>query len=93
MMTVMVYAHPKRVVAVICFIVMYMLISAMIRYLCTFFMSCCVVYTVSDLYKKRKRFIWIIKLVVRGGAFFVTNLIGEEAYHKLFEKKRKRLKK
>lgn len=74
----------KRLLAIVYLILLYIVLSTIFIYLFRSFVIFCVIYTLQDGYKKRRRFMWVIQFVVRNTQLVVYALIGEELYHSWF---------
>lgn len=92
-------ASSKRMLAIVYLILLYIVISTVITYVLKSFVIFCVVYTLHDCYKKRRRFVWLFRLAMRNTQFVVYALVGDELYNALYSiyvtgvKPQKKLKK
>ena len=69
-------------------LILYILVSTIFRYLYTLFLMYCVVYTMSDMYKKRRRFLWVTRFICGNIRFVAIGVIGENVYNCYFGKKK-----
>lgn len=53
------------------------IINIIIKYVINLIVVFCVVYTITDLYKKRKKYIWIVKIIIGNLKFLSYTIIGE----------------
>lgn len=67
----------KRVLGVIYLFVLLIIINVIIKYVIDSLLIFCVIYTVTDLYKKRKKYIWIVKIITSNVMFLSYSIIGE----------------
>lgn len=67
--------------------------NIVIKYILKLFLLFCVVYTVGDIYKKRKKYMWLIKFVNGNIKFIAYTFIGESTMNVLMNNKPKKLKK
>lgn len=82
----------KRLVALVYLVLFYIVMSTIFKYILKSFVIFCVIYTLQDCYKKRRKFMWVIYFI-KGNVHIVTYaLIGEEM-HSMCLSKPKRLKK
>lgn len=65
-------------IAVVCFV-----LHAIVRHLYTGFLMFCVMYTCSDVYKKRRKYMWIVRIVKGNVGWLVYALIGEDTINAL----------
>lgn len=85
----------KRVLGVIYLFVLLIVINIIIKYVIDSLIIFCVIYTITDLYNKRKKYIWIFKIVKSNVMFLSYTLIGEDTINTIFfvkSKKRRQLK-
>jgi hypothetical protein len=67
----------KRTLGVIYLCVLLIIFNIIIKYVINSLIVFCVIYTISDLYKKRKKYIWIVKIVSGNIRFLSYTIIGE----------------
>lgn len=71
----------QRLAGFIYLILLYLLVNAVFRYIYSGFLMFCVLYTCSDLLKKKRKYLWIIKMV-KGNAWWLTiAIVGEQTVH------------
>ncbi len=74
----------------LCFITL--LINIIIKYVIKLFIVFCVVYTSMDLYKRRRKYLWIIRMINGNVKFILYSVIGEERFDELFLLRSKKIK-
>lgn len=83
----------RRVVGITYLCIITILCNIVIKHLINLFVIFCVVYTITDLYKKRKKYLWIIRFVNGNLRFITYTVIGEENLNSILcikQKKQKR---
>lgn len=68
----------KRLLVLSLIFAVYALINMVIKYVFTLFIVFCVVYTLQDLYKHRKKFVWFLKLITNTIVLFTQFSMGDE---------------
>ena len=81
----------SRIFVIAYIVILYILVTTIFRYIYTLFLMYCVVYTMSDMYKKRRRFLWITRFICGNIRFVAIGVIGQDVYNCYFGAK-KRLK-
>lgn len=81
----------SRLFVIAYIVILYILVSTIFRYIYTLFLMYCVVYTLSDMYKKRRRFLWVTRFICGNIRFVAIGMIGQDVYNCYFGPK-KRLK-
>lgn len=66
-----------RTLAVVYLCVLLTVCNIIIKYVIKSLVVFCVMYTVTDLYKKRKKYIWIVKMITGNIMFISYSIIGE----------------
>jgi hypothetical protein len=68
-----------RRIGVICIVLtFYIILSMIIKYVYTMFLMFCVFYTMSDIYKHRRKYIWILKFMHSQTILFIKYSLGDE---------------
>lgn len=67
----------KRVLGVVYLFLLLIIINIFIKYVIDSLVAFCVIYTITDLYKKRKRYTWIVKIITSNVMFLSYSIIGE----------------
>lgn len=76
--TVITMATMKRLLVLSVIFAVYAFINMIIKYVFTLFVVFCVVYTLKDLYKHRKRFVWCVRMVINAIILLTQYSIGDE---------------
>lgn len=83
----------KRVLGVIYLFVLLIIINKITKYVIDSLIVFCVIYTITDLYNKRKKYIWIFKIIKSNVMFLSYTLIGEDTINTIFFVKSKKARK
>lgn len=77
------FPSTRRFVALVYLVIIYVVLNAIVKYIFTSFIIFCVIYTLSDGYKKRRRFMWIFYIVKDNVRLVTYALIGDSLYDTL----------
>jgi hypothetical protein len=69
----------RRLIVIGIVFAIYTLVNMFIKYVATLFVAFCVVYTVQDLYKHRKKYLWYFNLARNTLMLLVHYGLGEDA--------------
>lgn len=83
----------KRTFGVFYLCFMTLLAHIIVKHVLNLFVVFCVVYTSMDVYKKRKQYVWIIRLINGNVKFILYSVIGEDRVKDLFFMNTKKIKK
>ncbi len=84
----------QRVIVIGVILIIYTIVNAVIKYVMTAFVVFCVLYTVQDLYKHRKRYLWFFNGVYGSLILLVQYGLGDEYLKYIVPiKKKKNMKK
>jgi SNF family Na+-dependent transporter len=72
------FITPSRIGILFLLLLLYVALFAVIRYLYSLFIMYCVIYTVTDYYKKRKKYLWIVRIVIYNIHSVLVILIGQD---------------
>lgn len=67
----------KRLLGIIYLCVLLTVFNIIVKYVINSLTVFCVIYTITDLYKKRKKYLWIVKIVIGNIRFLSYTIIGE----------------
>lgn len=82
----------RRIIGIFYLCFLTLLINIFIKYVVKLFIVFCVVYTSMDLYKRRRKYLWIIGMINGNVKFILCSLIGEERVDDLFFIRSKNIK-
>jgi len=68
----------KRFLALLYLVLVYIVMSTIFKFVCRSFLMFCVVYTVSDCYKKRKKFMWVWTFTKNNVKFVTYAFLGDQ---------------
>jgi hypothetical protein len=71
----------KRLLALVYLVFLYIVMSTIVKYIFKSFVIFCVVYTLQDCYKKRRRFMWVFYMVKNNVQMVTYALVGDELYN------------
>jgi hypothetical protein len=60
------------------------LVNIIIKYVLNLVIAFCIVYTATDLYKNRKKYVWIIRLVNGNIKFILYTIVGQDTINNVF---------
>ena len=92
-MVILLMVFSKRVFAILYLCILLIIINIIIKYVINSLVVFCVIYTFTDLYKKRKKYIWIIKIISGNIRFLMYSIIGETTISNILYIKPKRYRK
>jgi hypothetical protein len=67
----------KRTLGVIYLCVLLIIVNIIIKYVINSLVAFCIIYTITDIYKKRKKYTWIVKIIIGNIRFLSYTIIGE----------------
>jgi predicted PurR-regulated permease PerM len=80
----------QRLLVLAIIMMIYSVISMFIKYISTLFIAFCVVYTLQDIYKHRRKYMWCLHMAHRTLIIAVEYGLGEEYLKYVMPAKRKR---
>lgn len=82
----------KRTIGLLYLCWLLLLINIITRYVINLFVVFCVIYTITDLYKKRKKYMWIVKIIIGNIKFLSYTIIGETTINNILFIKPKKVR-
>jgi hypothetical protein len=73
----------KRAFGIFYLCVLLLFINIIIKYVLNMVVVFCVVYTMSDLYKNRRKYMWIIRVVNGNVKFILYTIVGEDTVNNI----------
>lgn len=74
----------KRTFGIFYLCVLLVVFNIIVKYVLNLVIAFCVVYTTTDLYKNRKRYMWIIRVINGNVKFILCTIIGEDTINNVF---------
>lgn len=82
----------KRTFGIIYLCIILIFVHIILKYVINIFVVFCIVYTITDLYKKRKKYMWIIRIVIGNIKFISYTIVGESTINSILHIKPKQVR-